>query len=52
MQGASVCLKGHRELAGVGDFDNVGSDVTKNDVTEVQDVLRKLRSEMVNESSL
>lgn len=35
-------------MTGVGDLDDVGSDVAKDDVAKVQDVLWQLDSEMVN----
>lgn len=39
-------------MTGVGDLDDVGSDVTKDDVAKVQDILWQLDSEMINELSL
>lgn len=45
-------MEGHWEVTSVGDLDDVGSDVTKDDVAEIQDILRKLDSETVNECSL
>ena len=42
-----LCVEGHREVAGVGALDDVGSDVTKYNVAEVQDVLWQLDSETV-----
>lgn len=33
------CVEGHWEVAGVGNLDDVGTDVTKHNVAEIQDVL-------------
>lgn len=52
VEGALFCVEGHWDLTGVGDLDDVCSDVTKDDVAEVQDILRQLDSEMVNKCSL
>lgn len=41
-------MERHWKVTGVGDLDDVGSDVTKDDVAKVQDVLWQLDSEMVN----
>lgn len=38
-------MERHWKVTGVGDLDDVGSDVTKHNVAEVQDVLRQLDSE-------
>lgn len=46
------CMEGHWEVTGVGDLDDVGSDVTKDDVAKVQNILWQLDSEMVNKISL
>lgn len=52
MKDALFCVEGHWEVTGVGDLDDVGSDVTKDDVAKVQDILWQLDSEMINELSL
>lgn len=49
---ALFCVEGYWELTGVGDLDDVGSDVTKDDEAKVQDILRQADSEMVNKLSL
>lgn len=41
------CVEGHGKVAGIGDLDDVGSDVTKHNVAEVQDVLWQLDPETV-----
>lgn len=51
MKGTLFCMEGHREVTGVGDLDDVGSDVTKDDVAKVQDILWQLDSETVNKLS-
>lgn len=38
-------MERHWKVTGVGDLDDVGSDVTKHNGAEVQDVLRQLDSE-------
>lgn len=45
MKDMLFCMEGHRKVTGVGDLDDVGSDVTKHNVAEVQDVLWQLDSE-------
>ena len=40
-------MEGHGKVAGIGDLDDVGSDVTKHNVAEVQDVLWQLDPETV-----
>lgn len=40
-------MEGHRKVTGVGDLDDVGSDITKHNVAKVQDVLWQLDSETV-----
>lgn len=51
MKGTLFCMEGHREVTGVGDLDDVGSDVTKDDVAKVQDILWQLDSETVEKLS-
>lgn len=46
------CVEGHWDVTGVGDFDDVGSGVTKDEVAKVQDILWQLDSEMVNKLPL
>lgn len=48
MKDTLVRVERHWKVTGVGDLDDVGSDVTKDDVAKVQDVLWQLDSEMVN----
>lgn len=52
MEDALFCVEGHWEVTGVGDLDDVCSDVTKDDVAKVQDILWQLDSETVNKLSL
>lgn len=47
MKDLLLSVEGHGEVAGVGDLDDVGSDVTKYNVAKVQDVLWQLDSETV-----
>lgn len=49
---ALFCVEGHWDVTGVGDLDDVCSDITKDDVAKVQDVLWQLDSVMVNKCSL
>lgn len=50
MKDALFCVEGHWEVTGVGDLDDVCSDVTKDDVAKVQDILWQLDSETVNKA--
>ena len=50
MKDALFCMEGHWEVTGVGDLDDVCSDVTKDDVAKVQDILWQLDSETVNKA--
>ena len=52
MKDTLFCVEGHWEVTGVGDLDDVCSDVTKDDVAKVQDILWQLDSETVNKFSL
>lgn len=52
MEDALFRVEGHWEVTGVGDLDDVCSDVTKDDVAEVQDIFWQLDSETVNKLSL
>lgn len=45
MKDMLFCVERHWKVTGVGDLDDVGSDVTKHNVAEVQEVLWKLDSE-------
>lgn len=38
MKDALLCMEGHWKVTGVGDLDDVGLDLTKDDVAKVQDV--------------
>lgn len=39
MKDMLFCVERHWKVTGVGDLDDVGSDVTKHNVAEVQEVL-------------
>lgn len=48
MKDTLLCIEGHWEVTGVGDLDDVGLDITKDNVAKVQDIFWQLDSEMVN----
>ena len=52
MKDTLLCMEGHWKVTGVGDLDDVGLDVTEDDVAKVQDVFWELDSETVNKLSL